>query len=42
MDYICCNWVGCKWSRHVVVGWTRHVVVGWDVSGLDVLKLVGV
>ena len=41
--------MGCKWTRHVVVGWgvselvvvgwdwTRHVVVGWGVSGLDML-----
>ena len=29
MDYICCSWVGGKW--------TRHVVVGWGVSGLDTL-----
>ena len=34
MDKTCCSWVGCKW--------TRHVVVGWDVSGLDMLKLGGV
>ena len=34
MELTCCNWVGCKW--------TTHVIVGWGVSGLDTLKLGGV
>ena len=40
MEQTCCSWMGCKWTRHVVVGWgvsgLRHVV-GWGVSGLDML-----
>ena len=40
--------MGCKWTRHVVVGWgvsgldMLYVVVGWGVSGLDMLWLDGV
>ena len=41
MDKTCCSWVGCMWTRHVVVGWgvsgLDMVVVGWGVSGLDML-----